>query len=196
MPAITKLEAVNQMLRAIGEQPVSSLTSGVLDAEQAEVILGDVSKEIQAKGWPWNRDEKIRLVPNNDDEVVLPANTLNIDPAYTSAHLDYVVRGDKLYDRKNQTFTITSPVYVDLITEFDFEDLPYALAKYISARAARLFQEGFEGSLTLDAFSVRQEQEAKAALDDATFEVDDANVLLDSPSVYQIAYRRNSMWGR
>ena len=37
LTATTKLEAINTMLSAIGESPVNSLTSGLVDAEQAEI---------------------------------------------------------------------------------------------------------------------------------------------------------------
>jgi hypothetical protein len=174
---------------------VNSLSSGVIEAEQAETLVNEVSRQVQSRGWPWNRDYKYRLVPNIDGEIKVPNTTLNVDSAYTSRHMDVAPRGDRLYDRENHTYTFTvSELYVDLIQFFEFEELPYPLANYIQHRAARLFQESFEGSLTLDAFTVRQEQEALADLHDAAAEVDDANVLLDSPSVFQIAFRNNRLW--
>ena len=51
LSATTKLEAVNIMLSTIGENPVNSLTSGLVDAELAETILGSVSKAVQSEGW-------------------------------------------------------------------------------------------------------------------------------------------------
>lgn len=196
MPAITKLEAVNNILTAIGESRVSSLASGVVEAEEAEIILETTTREVLAKGWHWNRDEAYRLVPNGAGNIALPTTVLSIDPAGVDAGKDYVERDGRLYDRKNQTFTIDQPVYCDIIHYFDFETLPYALAKYIEARAARLFQESIEGSVALDSFTARREAEALANLNDAAFEVDDANVLLDSSSVRVIAYRHNRLWGQ
>ena len=46
---LTKLEAVNIVLDSIGETPVSSLTSGLPDAESAEAKLDEVTTEVLAK---------------------------------------------------------------------------------------------------------------------------------------------------
>ena len=41
----TKLEAVNTLLGSIGESPVNSLNSGLVDAKTAENIIDAVSRE-------------------------------------------------------------------------------------------------------------------------------------------------------
>ena len=43
----TELEAVNIMLSTIGEAPVNNLDSGLVDAETAETILKNVSRDVQ-----------------------------------------------------------------------------------------------------------------------------------------------------
>jgi len=48
---MSKLDAVNQMLRSINEQAVSSLNSGQIDAERAAAVLDETSRRIQAQGW-------------------------------------------------------------------------------------------------------------------------------------------------
>ena len=47
---MTKLQAVNQMLRSINEQAVSSLSSGQIDAERAEEVLNETSRRVQSEG--------------------------------------------------------------------------------------------------------------------------------------------------
>ena len=56
--ALTKLEAVNIVLDAIGESPVSSLTSGLPDAEAAEAKLDEVRTEILSRGWHQNMEKR------------------------------------------------------------------------------------------------------------------------------------------
>jgi len=46
MAATTKLDAVNTMLSAIGEAPVNSLSSGLVEAEIAETILNTTYREV------------------------------------------------------------------------------------------------------------------------------------------------------
>ena len=43
----TQLQAVNSMLSTIGEAPVNSLSSGLVDAETAETVLNEVSRDVQ-----------------------------------------------------------------------------------------------------------------------------------------------------
>ena len=77
----TKLEAINTMLSAIGESPVNSLTSGLVDAEQAETILNSVNREVQSMGWSFNTDLKRQFVPDTNKQIQIPSNILRIDMA-------------------------------------------------------------------------------------------------------------------
>jgi hypothetical protein len=77
----TKLEAVNTMLSTIGEAPVNSLATGLIDAETAETILNNVSREVQARGWNFNTEYDYTFSPNVDGEIDLPANIIRADLA-------------------------------------------------------------------------------------------------------------------
>ena len=100
----TELEAVNAMLSTIGEAPVSSLASGLLDAETAETILNDVSREVQSMGWNFNTEEDFPASPNDSNEIVLPAEIVRADLAqsqtkFRSTKEEYVQRGNRMYDK-------------------------------------------------------------------------------------------------
>ena len=79
LSATTKLEAVNIMLSTIGENPVNSLTSGLVDAELAETILGSVSKAVQSEGWNFNTEQKVSFSADTSGHILLPANILRAD---------------------------------------------------------------------------------------------------------------------
>jgi hypothetical protein len=147
MTPTTKLEAVNIMLSSIGESPVNSLNSGLVDAEIAETILNGINREIQGKGWHFNTEIKMRLSPSLDNEVVLPPNTLRVDRALNNKDEDLIQRGGKLYNKSNHSFNITSAVEVDMVILLDFEDIPEAARRYITIRAARIFQDTHSNSL-------------------------------------------------
>jgi hypothetical protein len=55
----TKLDAVNTILIGIGEAPVNTLGSGLQEAEIAEVVLDNINREVQSKGWTFNTDLRI-----------------------------------------------------------------------------------------------------------------------------------------
>ena len=76
---LTKLDAVNIVLNSIGETPVSSLTSGLPDAEAAESKLDGTIKEVLAKGWHQNLERGIIMSRNRDGEIVVPRQYLRVD---------------------------------------------------------------------------------------------------------------------
>jgi hypothetical protein len=196
MARLTKLEAVNIMLDAIGETPVSSLNSGLPDAEAAQRVLLEVSRDVQESGYHCNTDEEVTLVPQVDGTIALPQNTLRVDSTGDSQIIDVVERNGKLYDRDNHTDVFTASVIVDLVIELDYEQLPYRLANYIARRAARVYHERVLGSVALDSMIQKNEDDSKAKLEDSEFDSDDANVLRQSESAKRIAYRNNPLFGR
>lgn len=192
---MTKLEAVNIMLESMGESKVSSLASGLEDAESAEAILDEVKDDVLSKGWHVNTEENYKLTPDNDGKINVPATALKIDTVRSSAHLNLVVRKDgsfrRLYDKDRQTFVISRPVYVDMVLSYPFEDLPRDYQKYIAVRAAEVLQTRLLGSVTLDAYLLRERDLAWAAMLDAEADAADDNILRDSESVSQAAWRNN-----
>lgn len=192
MPILSKLDAVNIVLSGIGEDPVSSLSSGLPDAEAAERALDAANREIQEKGWHCNTDEEVVLTPTTGNEIKLPEDTLRVDSSGTSKDRDVVQRGNRLYDRDNQTFTFTENITCKVITLLDFEDLPYALANFIAWTAAGKYEMQSLGSTAMSAWIQREIENAATAMNTAEEDADDANVLRDSDSVNLTVYRRNN----
>lgn len=190
MATFSKLDAVNQILSGIGESPVSSLNSGLPDAESAERFLDETSLDIQESGWQCNTDSGLTLTPDVTGNIHLPGPTLRVDSSGPDAYRDLVERDNRLYDRDNKTFIFTRAVTVDLVQQLDFESLPYRLRKYITAKAARVYQERTEGSVALDSFLRKEEEDCKAKWLDTEADGDDLNVLTSSDSVREIT-RRN-----
>ena len=81
-----------------------------------------------------------------------------------------------------------------MIKEFDYEDLSLELQYYIAYRAARQFQETQMGSQALDTFTLRQEQDAFAALQMAEAELEDNNCLYNSATLVQMTRRYNRFY--
>lgn len=193
MNLTTKLEAVNVMLSTIGEAAVNSLSSGLLDAETAETILSNVTRSVQTTGWSFNEEVDYTLSPDSDGILNLPANCLRVDLAkseskYRNANFDYVQRGTKLYDKINHTYAINETVKVDMIIILDFDELPESARRFVSIRAARIFQERVVGSETLSRFSEDDESTAWLDLLHSESDVNDYNIFDDS-STYRVLNR-------
>lgn len=192
---LTKLEAINILLRAVGESPVNSLASGLDDAEEAEAFLDLTTKEVLEVGWHFNTREDYGLALTAENFIELPSDTLSCDTMGDSAHLNVTVRkvGGKLrlFNLTDDTYTFTGTVYVKLVQSFDFESLPQALRQYIAWKAAGDYQQSDLGSVAIDKFIARRIEETKLRWLEADDEMSDANVLRDSESVRRTAARNN-----
>ena len=180
----SKIEAVNSMLSTIGEAPVNSLSSGLVDAETAETILNEVSRSIQAQGWNFNTEPDYTIIADSDGNVVLPSNVLRADLAdsqtkFRSSKNEYIQRGNKIYDKRQHTFNIGKDLKLDVIVLLDFTDLPEVARRYITVKSARIFQERVVGSDTLSAMNRNDEQEALFALREMEGDNGDYNIFDD-----------------
>ena len=192
LTATSKLESVNTMLTAIGEIPVSSITSATTnDVSIAISILESTSREVQSRGWFFNTDLNYSLVPNNNNEIELPANTLRVELEGSSRSKNYVERNRKLYDRYKNTFTISDSVKVTIVFYLEFENIPEVARQYITIRAARIFQDRMLVSSELHKFHEIDELQAYMALKEAEGDIGRHNILTGNYDVYRILDRAN-----
>ena len=183
---LTKLEAVNSMLAAVGEAPITNLQDDLAEAEIALNTLDDVSREVQSKGWSFNTDRNRALQPTTSDEILLPVNTLKVDAVqtangYTDHTKRYSNRGGKLYDNLERSFTFTDKVSVDLVLGLDFDELTECAKRFIIADATQRYMLIILGA---DADLQQYQMLAQRALVQMEHEEDelsDANILRDQP---------------
>lgn len=156
----TELEAVNTMLSAIGESPVSSLSNDArnVDVIIAQRILNEVLKEVQALGWNFNTEVGVSLPTTSDNTIPIPTNAARVNVATGDAGgVAYTQRGEFLYDLTNHTYTIPTPPKVILIIMLDWVYLPEFARNYIMIRAARRFQDRVVGSEKHHTFNQQDE---------------------------------------
>lgn len=163
----TELEAVNDMLSAISESPVSSVEEDQPDAQLALRLLRQENRAVQAEGWYWNTEENFKLLPNSSGEFVLPAGTMRVDTTEASASFDVSPRQGKLYDRRNATFAIAASVlYITLTILRSYEDIPQPARDYIRVRAGRKFIKRTTGATQADSgYESKDEAQARATLE-------------------------------
>lgn len=183
-----KLEAVNTMLTAIGNSPVSSLESGLVEAELAETILNATSREVQSQGWHFNREFDFPLVPSFSGEIVLPSNCLKVDTMTQGTDLDLVQRGQRLYNRKEHTYKVGKTVNADIVLFLDFTELPEIARNYIVIKATRVFQDRVLGSDTLHGFQKQDEELARIAFMELEADTADYSIF-DNSSVTRVLDR-------
>ncbi|GGX91175.1 hypothetical protein GCM10007160_18330 [Litchfieldella qijiaojingensis] len=191
LAATTELEAINSMLTTIGESPVSSVDdTGVVDAAIAHQILQEVSREVQGRGWHFNTEIDYPMSPTYPDkEIVIPDNAMEVDTVGTDTDKEVVVRGRRLYDRKNHTYKFDSTIKVTMIILLPFEDLPQYAREYISMRAARIFQKRTIGSAELDGFTAQDEARTLVHLENSEARTADLNVFNGNYSILRVLDR-------
>lgn len=147
---MSELDAVNSMLAAIGELPITTLEEAevVTMASTALLLLQQESRNVQSLGLNCNREYNFLLTREEGDKIPVPANTLNIDPM--DPNEDYVIRGTFLYDKGRHTYLFDKDVEVEIILFLPFDDLPNHVQVYIIALAQKTFQKNYVGSDTLD----------------------------------------------
>ena len=135
----TELSAVNSILGAIGQSPVTSLNFTNPEISFIYNILTEVNKDVQNEGWHFNTENHKKVTLSADGNITVPTNTLRYDfhNGLSNKSYDTVIRDGKLYDLVNHTDTWTKgDYYIDVVTLYAFEKLPNPFQRYITYRAA------------------------------------------------------------
>lgn len=186
---MTKLEAVNEILAAIGEDPVNSLDEGLPDADRARQTLDRVLTRTLTRGWWFNQYEEYDLQPDSEDQIHVPGDFLRFIPSGKDQGKRIIQRSGKLYDMEEQSDTFTDKVTVQATVAPDWEDLPQVFKDYVTVKSARHFQDDQLGSQKHHQYNVQDEQQAHAMLMEAQIESEPANMNRDSVSVLEITGR-------
>ena len=161
--ATQELPAINQILTSCGQAPVTTLDQTNPEVAIAYETLLQVSREIQAEGWTFNREYHYEFTKDNNNEILIPNNVIQIKLTENAQNMTYdaVRRQGKLYDRQNHRYTWEySPIECDVVWYFDWIDLPEPIQNYITSRAATLVSGKIVGDD--DQYARLQQQEALA----------------------------------
>jgi hypothetical protein len=188
----TKLEAVNSMLGHIGEAPVNTISNATalpISASVAVSVLDETSREVQLQGWHFNTEVDVELTPDASGNINIPSNAVGVDTVDTT--LDVTQRGARLYNRKERTYTFSSPVKVHVTYLFDWDELNEHARRYITLRASRVFQGRMVGSRELEALIARDEYLARALLEEADYQNSDRTIFDNIDAAQRIGINRN-----
>lgn len=195
MPAMTKLEAVNEMLLAIGQAPVNTLeVAGIRDVSIAESILDNVSREVQSSGHSFNTFYEAKS-PDVNGDIIVPPDVLSIDavdPRYAVVTLvDPDDSALKLFDKDERSFTFTDDVECEVAKLLPFESIPQHARRYIVSMAKLRFQASAVGSSMLNSLIEQEVGMAYAEFRRAELLQQDNNILtLGGTDISRNRYRR------
>lgn len=174
----TFLEAVNRVLQMMGEAPVNGLDGQFGLAQQAQTMLNDISRRVQSEGWSFNTDYETTLQRDVSGQINVgtTVSKVVVDP-YAYTDVDVVQRGDRLYDRRANSYSFTTDLVADVTNILEWEELPEYAREYIAIKAGRHLQEAILGSADLTRINLTMEQEARSSFMEQELTVSQPNML-------------------
>ena len=136
----TELSAVNSILGAIGQAPVTSLVFDNPEISFIYNLLRDANVDTQAEGWHFNTEKHVKYTPDTNGNILIANDVLQLDVSEGWTHRihDVVRRNGKLYDKIDHTYDFSSldSIDLDVVLLVTFENLPIPFRRYITYRAS------------------------------------------------------------
>lgn len=190
----TTLEAVNTMLRVIGQVPVRSIPdTGLADATVAKEVLLEYTEELQSEGYDFNTFDEL-LTPDANGFIAITADVLRVKPYHP--YNRYTVRSNRLYDLDKKSSVFTKPSRVQTIRLIPFENLPALLSRYTVIRSARVFGTRVVGAGDQNGYTQEDEARARSAWLNSVSEDMELNILSDSTHHRLQAYSPSTILSR
>ena len=190
---LSELDAVNQMLLAIGSGVTTSITGNTnRDVAACRDILRRARVRVCSEGWNFNTESDIAMEPDAESgSIELPSNTLHVDNSserYQSG-LDLVQRGARLYNREGNTYSFSKTIYIDRVFEMEWDDLPEVARHYIAAIATTEAVTFLDGDTA--GIQMAQQRQMLARRDMISHETRNADLtIFDQETNYNIRARR------
>jgi len=170
----TELSAVNTILGAIGQSPVTAIelsigsnTPSYQDPETAIIhnILKECNSDIQNEGWSFNREDHVKFTPDpTTKHIIIPTNVLRIDSENPEdKSINTIRRHGKLYDKVNHTYEFEDEIFCNVVYFFEYEDIPSIFKRLITYKAAGRAAAQLVTNTSLVQLLQLQEQAARAS---------------------------------
>ena len=134
----TELSAVNNILGAIGQSPLTTLNFDNPEVAFIYNLLRDANVDTQAEGWHFNTEKHVTFSPDSNKHILIGNDILSMDlhDNYTKRTSNLVRRNGRLYDKINHTDEFDGDISLDVVKLYNFEDLPIVFRRFITYRAS------------------------------------------------------------
>jgi len=165
----TELSAVNSILGAIGQAPLTTLNFDNPEVSFIFNLLRDANVDTQSEGWHFNREEHVQYTPDSvTGKIAIGNDILSMDVHENHIRRDYnlVRRNGFLYDKIKHTddFSTITSIDLDVVRLYNFEDLPIPFRRYITYRASRVAATKLVANPQLVKLLAQQEALSRATL--------------------------------
>ena len=162
----TELSAVNNILGAIGQAPITTLNFDNPEISFIYNLLRDANVDTQAEGWHFNTEKHVEFAKDANGNIAIGNDILSMDlhDNRFDRRKDLVRRNGKLYDKIKHTDVFDSDLLLDVVRLYLFEDLPIVFRRYITNRASREAATQLVANPQLVKLLAQQEALSRAAL--------------------------------
>ena len=164
----TELSAVNSILGAIGQAPLTTLNLDNPEISFIYNLLRDANVDTQAEGWHFNTEKHVSFQPNASGKIVIGNDVLRLDVSegWTHRIYDVIRRNGVLYDKIDHTddFSSLTSIDLDVVKLYTFENLPIPFRRYITYKASTKAATQLVANPNLVKLLQNQEALSRAAL--------------------------------
>ena len=168
----TELSAVNAILGAIGQSPVTSIDKTNPEIGFIYNILRDSNVDLQAEGWHFNTERHVKYTPEDVggvQKIAIGSDILKMDvtDGWSKRNYDVVKRNGYLYDKYDHTDDwdeLTDGIDLDIVKLISYEDLPEVFKRYVIYKAAVRAATQLVGNPQLAQLLAQQEALSRAAI--------------------------------
>ena len=162
----TELSAVNSILGAIGQAPLTTLNFDNPEVSFIFNLLRDANVDTQAEGWHFNTEKHVKFAIDANGKIAIGDDILSMDLHDNQARRTHnlVRRNGFIYDKQDHTDVFTADLDLDIVRLYNFEDLPIVFRRFIIYRASRQATTQLVANPALVRLLGVQEGQARAAL--------------------------------
>jgi len=165
----TELSAVNAILGAIGQSPITSLNFTNPEIGFIYNLLRDANVDLQAEGWHFNTEKHVTYTPDANGKIAIGNDILKMyttDGWIDRTH-DVVKRNGYLYDKQSHSDDFSDHsggIKLDIVKLLSYEDLPEIFKRYIIHKASVRAATQLVGNAQLAQLLAQQEALSRAAV--------------------------------
>ena len=165
----TELSAVNAILGAIGQSPVTSLDMTNPEISFIYNLLRDANVDLQAEGWHFNTEKHVTYTPDANGKIAIGNDILKMDTTdgWVDRTHDVVKRNGFLYDKQSHSDDFSGHsggIKLDIVKLLSYEDLPEIFKRYIIHKASVRAATQLVGNAQLAQLLAQQEAVSRAAI--------------------------------
>ncbi len=165
----TELSAVNAILGAIGQSPVTTIDKTNPEIGFIYNLLRDANVDLQAEGWHFNTEKHVTFTPDSTTgKITIGADILKMDTTegWSDRTHDVVKRNGFLYDKQSHTddFSDHTTINLDIVRLLNYADLPEVFKRYIIYKASVRAATQLVGNAQLAQLLAQQEVMARSAI--------------------------------